>query len=848
MNNDDFRLSWHQVVATWSGLTGQAAADVLSEVLENGLPAPVGEALEVTASQLLRCETALVRLSGAVDRKGYLQGVPDLPRDAAPVAHFCRWGWRRFDNPSREFDVWWYWHQYLDRDNHDVNPLVHYLVRGRRVGFLPLPPAAPPREPTTLTSGQPVRRVVLFAAYDVDGLVDDYVVAYLAELSRFADVYYLADCEMASSELDKLATVTVGAWASRHETYDFGSYSLLARDLVGWEVIDGYDELLLVNDSAYLLTPLDEVFERMDARPCDWWGLQATKRDYEAARGDVEPLPLVEAKARYRGQRTWQQIMHLHISSYFIALRRPAHSHPDVRELLSDVTKAPSKGQVILRYEVGLSRVLMDQGFDFDTFIDDLYPYHPLYTSDYFSLLQRHFPLLKRNLLSHNPRNAPGLSRWKERVLELAPSAPVDVLERNLLRVSPDDALQGSFAVVTGDDGSVVVPRPLSGPQMERQDERTPTYDHWWAFPVCAYDHTFAGNERAVFEQIRDDPSIKKIVLTRSRRVDVTGENVVVAPLRSPEGQQLVLRAGQIFVKHAPRINVPFPLSTTRHNFINLWHGIPLKRFGWAAHATEKERESVRQHHVGSRAVITSSKIDTLAMAAAFHPLTLQDMWPTGLPRNDFILRREELLPPDLRVQEQRLRDEVAGRRLVMFLPTFKSGQASSYYTFSSTELERLRDWSQRNGAVIGVREHMADRAHTYSRMLSRLDTIDLSSRRFPDLEVLYRVADALVTDYSSCLVDFMLTGKPVISFAYDYDRYDNEERGLFYDLEDVVPGPVCRDFPQFADALDQIFDPPTPAQLEDYAWKRTRFFDHLDDDNAARVVERVKKLYVSGL
>ena len=155
MNNDDFRLSWNQVVAEWSGLTGQPAADLLSEVLENGLPAPVGEAVEVTASQLLRCETALVRLSGAVDRQGYLQGVPDLPRDAAPVVHFCRWGWRRFDNPSRAFDVWWYWHHYLDRDNHDVNPLVHYLVRGRQLGFLPLPPIAPPREPTTLTVSVP---------------------------------------------------------------------------------------------------------------------------------------------------------------------------------------------------------------------------------------------------------------------------------------------------------------------------------------------------------------------------------------------------------------------------------------------------------------------------------------------------------------------------------------------------------------------------------------------------------------------------------------------------------------------------------------------------------------------
>ena len=291
-----------------------------------------------------------------------------------------------------------------------MNPLVHYLVRGDTSGSSRCPPPPPCREPTTFSPGQPVRRVALFAAYDVDGIVDDYVVAYLRELSRFADVYYLADCEMEDSELGKLAAVTVGAWATRHETYDFGSYSLLARDLVGWEVIDGYDELLLVNDSAYLLRPLDEVFDRMDARPCDWWGLQATKRDFEAARGDVR------AAAAHRGQGALSRRAHLaadHAPAHQLVLhrlRRPAHSHPDVRALLTGVTRAPSKGQVILRYEVGLSRVLVNQGFDFDTFIGDLYPYHPLYTSDYFTLLERGFPLLKRNLISHNPRQAPDLA------------------------------------------------------------------------------------------------------------------------------------------------------------------------------------------------------------------------------------------------------------------------------------------------------------------------------------------------------------------------------------------------------------------------------------------------------
>ena len=99
----------------------------------------------------------------------------------------------------------------------------------------------------------------------------------MRELSRFCDVYYLADCPMDQSELDKLAGITQGAWAFRHGAYDFGSYSVLARELVGWETIESYDELLLVNDSCHLLRPLDTVFAEMDATACDWWGLQATK-------------------------------------------------------------------------------------------------------------------------------------------------------------------------------------------------------------------------------------------------------------------------------------------------------------------------------------------------------------------------------------------------------------------------------------------------------------------------------------------------------------------------------------------------------------------------------------------
>ena len=121
----------------------------------------------------------------------------------------------------------------------------------------------------------------------------------MRELSRFADVYYLADCPLEAGELDKLAPYTKGRWAIRHGRYDFGSYSMLARDLVGWDVIETYDELMLANDSCYLVQPVRPRSSRRWTRtPGDWWGLQAT---YDVV--PAGPTSSGSADRRRRGRR-----------------------------------------------------------------------------------------------------------------------------------------------------------------------------------------------------------------------------------------------------------------------------------------------------------------------------------------------------------------------------------------------------------------------------------------------------------------------------------------------------------------------------------------------------------------
>ena len=361
---------------------------------------------------------------------------------------------------------------------------------GEAAGFRarPDPHAARPQGLATTPTATP-RRICLFAGFDAEGLVDDYVVEYVRELGRFADVYYLCDGFLEPDEMDKLRPLTKGAWAVRHAAYDFGSWSMLARTLVGWDVIEQYDELLLVNDSCYLLRPLDDVFESMSERDCDWWGLQATKGLAATAASPsndfTEPIPLDEVRDRLLPTYDEDEIYDFLVGSYFLAYRRAVTSDSHFRRLLDSVHQQRSKFSIIVKYEVGLTRFLTGKGYRLDTYIDSLYPFQPIFTEWYFQLLEQGFPVLKKFLLYRNTYDVPGLLHWKERVLEHVPTAPVEMLERLPGADVPHDRLWRSFA-----DHPQRTRRGHRAPadvrvgSSRRRTALAPKFDHWWAFPV----------------------------------------------------------------------------------------------------------------------------------------------------------------------------------------------------------------------------------------------------------------------------------------------------------------------------------------------------------------------------
>ena len=837
---DEFIRSWHRVVAALvAGRRHDARTAAVQRLLEHGLSVVEGELPRhvkppsPSQEEILRAERMLVRASGLLDEAAYTFANSRVRSGwIAPLEHFTDEGWRELSNPSLEFDLWWYWSEYLDPSRETVNPLVHYLLDGRFAGCSPLPEI---RVPTSVPTGRAnASRVCLFAAFDPQGVVDDYVVEYVRGLSNHADVYYLFDGYLHPGEVAKLAPYTKGAWAVPHGKYDFGSYSMLARDLVGWSVIEQYDEVVLANDSGYLVRDLGDVFDEMDGRTCDWWGLQASKHDYHPYEDHGPLLPLAVAKRRMIGERHMNDIDHLHVSSYFLAFRSRVIRDPGFRRRLDAVVAQPQKALIIRKYEIGLSRYLMCAGFDVDTYIPDLYPFHPLYNAAYFELLERGFPLLKRNLLTENFGHVPDLRNWKERVLAAAPEADVDLVESNLLRVGPDDKLRRSFALDSTEHRTARVHRPLNQWEVPREDTHAPKFDHWWAFVVDASDHTLSGSLRAVFEEVRLDPSLKKIVLTRSRAVSVEGENVVCLPLESRHGQTHLARARFVFVREIPGDRVYGHFSPRNHHIIQLG-GVPLRAFPMdTAESGEPPPPSPY------RAVVTGSRAQALAATQAFAPLGLDDVWLTGAPRNDLLLRASAELPPDLRRQEEELLRLLRGRPLLLFAPAYdRVGPERGYRLVGRDVLDALVAWSERHGGVVGFSDDVRDRSRELSRMFDPLGGWNLRRLGIDDHTVIDRVATSMVTDLSARAVDFAATGKELVLWVDDRSRAQ-----LYYDPE-TLPAVIVYDAAGLASALDEVSSPSRADLTALRVAQRRTLFQVLDDRNSQRLVRQLRTSYV---
>lgn len=406
----------------------------------------------------------------------------------------------------------------------------------------------------------------------------------------------------------------------------------------------------------------------------------------------------------------------------------------------------------------------------------------------------------------------------------------------------------------------------LLRPLWRLYDRLAPKRADCWAF-ATHHLHTgrFIENQRAMFEYVKADPAIRKLIFYRGQREDFQIEGAVnyeIVEHGTLRGLLQLARCKVVFLTHSISMDFSLrwgakgfailPLALRQRVVVNLWHGIPLKRLLHTAN--EKTRQHTdrvpyrRRERLGYAGLIASSDIDSYAMAAMFYPLNYQQVWRTGLPRNDFLSCPPERLPRYIRDSLARIQALRAGRRLVVYAPTYRQTDVSAdahYYQFSDAEIEQLRTLLRRHNAVLGYRPHYFKNSKAYFNLDRYVDgdlIVDLSQAVVPEFSAVARECDLLVTDYSSVYIETLYLGKPAVCFAYDLEHYQSQQDGLLYDLSLAFPGPVCREFAAVLQAVDKRLDASAESTDSSTHVARQLFFAHCDDGNARRVHDQVHK------
>ena len=130
-----------------------------------------------------------------------------------------------------------------------------------------------------------MKRLGIFIFFDKNGFLDDYKVYFLEELKKNVESLEIVVngliTESGLKKLQEFGNVTIRS----NEGFDITAYKEnIAR--LGQENIEKYDELVLSNDTVFgPLYPFKEVFDEMDGREVDFWGL---------TKGYADTLPWAE--------------------------------------------------------------------------------------------------------------------------------------------------------------------------------------------------------------------------------------------------------------------------------------------------------------------------------------------------------------------------------------------------------------------------------------------------------------------------------------------------------------------------------------------------------------------------
>lgn len=272
--------------------------------------------------------------------------------------------------------------------------------------------------------------------------------------------------------------------------------------------------------------------------------------------------------------------------------------------------------------------------------------------------------------------------------------------------------------------------------------------------------------------------------------------------------------------------------------FLETWHGTPLKKLAFdmddITSASQNHKTLFYKHGREWNYLISANRFSTDVFERAF-VFDRDKILEYGYPRNDILYadNKDEIaaeVKKELGIPE--------GKRVILYAPTWRDNQfydRGKYKFTLALDLGRLqKEFGKDSVVLLRTHYYIADILD-----LTEYEGFVYNGSQYEDVSRLYLASDICITDYSSVFFDFANLKRPILFYAYDFDEYADEIRGMYMDMEKELPGPILRTNDAVVEALHNM-DAITRTYQARYEEFYQRFCSVDDGHASERVIEKV--------
>lgn len=256
--------------------------------------------------------------------------------------------------------------------------------------------------------------------------------------------------------------------------------------------------------------------------------------------------------------------------------------------------------------------------------------------------------------------------------------------------------------------------------------------------------------------------------------------------------------------------------------YLQTWHGTPLKKLahdievkeGTTFYRTKMSKEEMYETYDIDVAkynyMISPNPFSTKVFQSAFR-INRERLIETGYPRNDILVNYTKEQMKDIKKRFGLPED----KKVILYAPTWRDNSyVTSGYTF---ELEANFDkWKEVLGKdyVVLFKPHylIINKYENRDDLKDFLYLVDAKA----DINDCYLVSDILVTDYSSVFFDYAILNRPMYFYMYDLETYASDLRGFYFDINEVLPGPIVKDEDTLLENISKNIDLKEKEQLSE--------------------------------